>query len=123
MTTLTNQVIPDATWAMNDANAQQPQDQIAAQCYQSVLTFSNTVVGRIGQLPSLPTGVHVISDFQIARDLSKGASNGIPQTLVLGCAALAQDTRTDITTLLSKIMGQATVGFITANPGLLALVP
>lgn len=106
-------LIADATFATNLANSNG--DQFSPQCYQAIAALAQVQLDKLKALPTTLPEPHLITTFQIGRDLVKlnPLNNGLPAPLVNGCGGLAQDVKLDVLHLLTKVVGQAALGSLT----------
>lgn len=106
-------LIPDALFAK--ALADSHGDVLASNCHAAVAALAQSQLTQLRALPTTLPNPHFITTFQIGRDVTKLTSGGIPQPLAIGCAALAQDVRLDVLTLMNKMIGQAGVAALTGG--------
>ena len=110
---LLKQVIPDAIFAQNLAMSNN--DQYAPQCEAAIAAVAQAQLAKLQALPTTLPQPHLITSFQIGRDLVKlnPLNGGLPPALVNGCGGLAQDVKLDVLNLLMKLVGQSAVSALT----------
>jgi hypothetical protein len=98
-------IVPDAQFA--SALAASRGDQLAVACHNAVAALAQQQLAQLRALPTALPEPHLITTFQIGRDLVKLGQAGIPQPLIVGCAPLAADAKLDVLGLLNKMLGAA----------------
>lgn len=80
------------------------------------MTLAQGQLTMLQSLPPMPDHPHLLTDFQISRDLVKLNplnGSGLPPILVDGCGGLAADAKLDILKLMTKLIGQQGLAALT----------